>query len=509
MRRTLLTTLSVAWLVASSADLQAVDSPYDIGGKTQLFVDRTLVHESQNVSFTLHPGEKHPQNPLLKADNPWEGWRLEIYGSVLYDEQENIFKMWYFADAKDYFPDYATYYATSKDGIHWEKPLIGTAKSLKPGKHNAVAAGVHLTSVFKDLAEPDPAKRYKMVCWRETKPHGAQTMVSPDGLNWTQVAEKNICRASDVITAFYDPYRQQYIAFPKLITNARGQIRRTFGLSTSQDFATWTPTQDNIFMPDLRDDAGSLARIEKSRYLLDRPDDPQLMRTEFYGIGAYAHESCTIAFPWIFTINNNARYRNHEGPIEIQLAVSRDLKKWDRPFRTPIVPLGGPGEWDEGILVTSSSAIQVGDEIWLYYGGANYTHGTPVLYRSENTGRHSRYTGSIGLVRWPLDRFVSVDATTEKGTLTTVPVQFDGNRLEINAATAESGSVVVQLCDPTGKPLPGYEKSDSFNGDELRQTITFAGNADLSSLTGQPVVVRFQLENAQLYSFGFKPTISE
>ena len=176
-------------------------APFDVGTKTQLFIDRTLVNDTHNVSFTLHPGEKHPQNPLLRADKPWEGWRVIIYGSVLYDEEEKIFKMWYFADATDLFPDFATYYATSKDGIVWEKPLVGTINSPIEKKHNAVAGGVLLASVTKDLNESDPAKRYKMICWRQKKPHGAQTMVSPDGLHWTQVSKENICRSSDVITA--------------------------------------------------------------------------------------------------------------------------------------------------------------------------------------------------------------------------------------------------------------------------------------------------------------------
>lgn len=40
----------------------------------------------------------------------------------------------------------------------------------------------------------------------------------------------------------------------------------------------------------------------------------------------------------IFTLNNNARWGNHEGPQEVRLAVSRDLFHWERPFRTPVIP---------------------------------------------------------------------------------------------------------------------------------------------------------------------------
>ena len=82
-----------------------------------------------------------------------------------------------------------------------------------------------------------------------------------------------------------------------------------FWLITSKDFETWTePTL--VLTPDLRDDAGSLARIEEVRPILDVPDDPKEMRTEFYGVGFYPAESCTLAFLWMFTINNKARYGN-------------------------------------------------------------------------------------------------------------------------------------------------------------------------------------------------------
>ena len=259
---------------------------------------------------------------------------------------------------------------------------------------------------------------------------------------------------------------------------------------------------------DQRDDAGSLARIERVRPVLDQPDDPELMRTEYYGVGVYTAESCTIGFPWIFTINNNARWGNHEGPQEVQLAVSRDLFHWERPFRTPVVPLTDVGQWDCCYQATGNRALRVGDEIRLYYDGATYTHGTPVLYRPEfedgkPTGR-DRFTASIGLATWPLDRFVSVDAGSEEGTLTTVPITFSGSRRDINAQTRPQGKIVVEILDAAGLPVQGLEPSNPFTGDSLRKELSFPGDPDLSQWAGQPVVLRFQLKNASLYSFAFR-----
>lgn len=489
-------------ILLTAAAVRGGESPVVIGGRSQLFVDQLLVREADSVSFRLQRGMKHPRNPLIRADQPWEGWRLEIYGSVLYDAEDGLFKMWYLAAPSEYFDRYVTCYATSRDGIAWDKPLVGTVRSKNGKRHNVVAECL-LASVIKDKNDPDPQRRYKMICFSEAPRRGYHTMVSPNGLTWEPLSAEPIAPKSDVITGYWDRRRQLYVALPKLGHVVRGISRRCFWSITSPDFDTWSKPQP-AFVPDLRDDAGSLARIEQVRPLLDVPDNPELMRTEFYGVGVYQAESCTLGFPWIFTVNNNARYGNQEGPGELQLAVTRDLVNWERPWRVPCVPRGELDEWDCGFFTTAAEAIRVGDEIRLYYGGANYTHGTPCLYRAEGTGRRTRYTGSIGLVRWKLDRFVSVDGPAGGGTLTTVPVVFDGSKLEINAATRSGGSLVVELLDAAGRAIERVGPSDPVQGDSLRHVVSFDGRQDVSALAGQPVSLRFQIKDAELFSFAFR-----
>ena len=166
-----------------------------------------------------------------------------------------------------------------------------------------------------------------------------------------------------------------------------------------------------------------------------------------------------------------------------------------------------PTQWDPGFIVTQSEALRVGDEIWLYYTGANYLHGTPCLYRADDPKRKTDYTGSIGLAIWPLDRFVSVDGPAEGGRLTTVPLAFTGNRLELNVNAnhrGQPGSVRVELLDAAQKPLPGIGPSDEIKIDSLRHTVTWAGNPDVSAWQGRPISLRFHLTSAELYSFAFR-----
>ncbi len=487
-------------------------SPVQIGTKSQLFVDHLLVRETRDISFQLHPAERYSGNPLMVADKPWEGWRLEIFGSVIYDNEERLFKMWYVPEPVGVFApapqgpagDNPTCYAISEDGLHWQKPLVGPLPALNREKTNALLFATHVPSVTKDITESDPAKRYKMICYVNypAAERGYHTKVSPDGIHWSPFSKTPICPAGDVITGYYDKTRRMYVTLGKIASPIRGHKRRVFYLVTSADFENWTKPE-LVLYPDLEDDAGSLARIEQVRPMLDVPDNPAQMRTEFYGCGFHQTESCTLGFPWVITINNEARFGNQEGPFEIQLAITRDLKDWQRPFRIPCLPRGTLGDWECGIQQTAASTVSVGDEVWLYYCGANYTHGTPVLYRQGNTGRKTKYTSSIGLAKWKRDRFVSADSGLRGGTLTTVPLVFSGDRLEINARTHAQGNIQVEFLDAAQRPIEGFTISQPVQGDNLRHQVQWKDNSP-AALKGRPVSIRFHIKDAELFAFAFR-----
>jgi hypothetical protein len=97
----------------------------------------------------------------------------------------------------------------------------------------------------------------------------------------------------------------------------------------------------------------------------------------------------------------------------------------------------------------STSVIDVCDEVGLYYGGANHTHGDTALYDSTIDGRGTKVTTAIGLATWKRDRFVSADAPASGGTLTTVPLRFAGKRLEVNAVMKRKNKVWVDPLVPT------------------------------------------------------------
>ena len=496
--------LAATWL--TSFALAQQQNVLEVGTQSQLFIDSQAVYESPGISFTPHAAHKHPGNPLVVADQAWEGWYVTAFcGTVLYDAETGRFQMWYSAPGNpEYFDHAVVCYAVSADGLHWEKPAVGTIRAKNGRPHNAVSP-LLCPSVFHDPGDADPARRYKMIAFDNNR--GYLALLSPDGLHWTEQSGQPflpISYVDDVVTAFRDRRTNAFVALPKMSTPIFGRTRRSIYSSTSYDFQHWSKIAP-AFFADRRDDLGSLARIERVRPLLNYPDNFNVMRTEFYGAGAYSAESCVIGFPWTFSISANVPGgRNQDGPIETQLAVTRDLEQWDRPFRTPIVPPGKVGEWDGGMILTASQAIDVGDEVWLYYGGANYTHGATILYGGPLDERGKKSRTAIGLATWPHDRFVSADAGAEGGALTTVPLRFTGERLEINARTRDGGEIRVELLDPAGRAIEGIAPSAPFTGDQFRHTVVFPDAAKLSAFAGRPVCLRFKLRNAELYTFAFR-----
>ena len=60
----------------------------DVGDQKQLFLDDGfLVERAEGIRYVMHQPVKHPHNPLLVPDMPWE-LQVQLYGSVLWDEED-------------------------------------------------------------------------------------------------------------------------------------------------------------------------------------------------------------------------------------------------------------------------------------------------------------------------------------------------------------------------------------------------------------------------------------
>ena len=72
----------------------------------QLLLDDHLVATSTNLARQINRPVKHPANPLIVQDMPWEKRLVSIYGTVLYDQSLEKFRCWYTAgEFRDGIPD--------------------------------------------------------------------------------------------------------------------------------------------------------------------------------------------------------------------------------------------------------------------------------------------------------------------------------------------------------------------------------------------------------------------
>ncbi|MDQ2949540.1 MAG: hypothetical protein M3Y27_26990, partial [Acidobacteriota bacterium] len=119
----------------------------------QLFVDDAVIERMENVTRTLHYPVRVAENPIIKSDQPWEGELSLQPGTVIFDEEEHIFKMWYNSLATKEKPDIDGFicYAISKDGLHWTKPKLNIFEFHGSRANNILLKGCDWTlSVIKD-----------------------------------------------------------------------------------------------------------------------------------------------------------------------------------------------------------------------------------------------------------------------------------------------------------------------------------------------------------------------
>ncbi len=193
--------------------------------------------------------------------------------------------------------------------------------------------------------------------------------------------------------------------------------------------------------------------------------------------------------------DTRGKYKN-DGPVETQLAVSRDGIHWKR-YHEPYIPLGKVNELDGGCIYMGVGMIRQGDEIWQYYSGAPWTHGS-YPYQPE-------LSNAIFRTAQRLDGFVSVTAGHAGGELITHPFVFEGNRLQLNIDCGAMGETWVEIQDTSGSAIPNYRIEDCVSVDRngVAQEVWWKNGPDVGKLSGQPVRLYIRMRSTKLYAFQF------
>ncbi len=465
-------------LVPASLPVSAQESFLgDLTGPRQLLVDDYLIEEKRGVVRTWHPLKKHPANPVLGMEGSWGERRTTPYGTVLPGEEGRGFRIWY--DIWD--GDCHNFYATSRDGLHWIRPRLGLVEHRGSRDNNLFFHRTrldHMPQIIHTPWEADAARRYKMVNFdfRADVPgravRGYWGATSPDGVHWTETPRNPVLPdPGDVGHFLWDPNRQAYVGYTKLYAPVRGYRRRSVAISSTTRFQHWPPAE-LILVPDEFDDRW----VTRSG-----------QHTDFYGLAAFPYQSLYLGFLWVFRIVDG----KNDGPIFCELVSSRDGVTWDRQEgeRTPILANGPPGAWDSGQLQTFNHPQLAGETLRVYYGAFDATHG------------FQRGDGAIGLATLRKDGFVSLDADSEGGVVTTRLLLGLEGELRLNA-NAGGGEIRVEVLDGEGRVLPGYGRAECrpMTEDSVDFAVRWKARDELPP-SSEPRRLRFLLTRASLFSF--------
>jgi len=467
-------------------------SPISVGSNRQLFIDDFLIAEGRGVRLVVNRPELTGER-CITAEKPWEGFGILAYNSIM--EDEGVFKLWYDAIAND--GTRWCCYATSQDGTHWEKPNLGIVSFDGARGTNIVFPPERMphepNCVFKDTNPACPAsEKFKMVAnfQRPGGKMGTYVAASPDGLHWKLMKESPAFRGSDTSNiCFYDNRISHYVAYVRVWDQMRKVGRCEF-----DDITSWGK-ESVVFSYDDEDQRGLDRRLFSAM--------------DFYTSAASKYPGASdvyLMFPSAYYHYQEATARKmgsvdpkNDGPLDIQLATSRDGKTWNRLDRMPFIRLGGAGKFDSSYAYMVSGYLCRPAEIWLYCAVSDHTHGNYDVSRDK-------FTGTISRAKLRLDGFVSLDANYAGGEFSTPPIVYSGRQLTLNLDASGGGSLRVEIQAESGLAMEGFSAHDCdpINGSFIGKAVSWRGKTDLSAMAGKAVRLRFVMNDTKLYAFKFE-----
>jgi len=499
-----------------SEEVENYKGAINIGSRKHLFIDDLLLEEWGDVQFVANP----PRKAECVMDNIQGPFRKHIN---LVEDENGLLRM-YYGVGKDYLA-----VSVSKDGINWESPDLPNGRfddRTNIVVHESTAMGV----VFIDPNAPLEERWKYLSGYNES---GVYIYVSADGYNFKRIKTAVLPfwpgSQSDI---YYDEQQQKYIA------HHRADFARGISGSTQREFI-FTETEDVKspwpFKPVTQQECWDLAKIKRVKdtlpfYLDNGPltpggfgndypvsfgaiDNFDPIDTDIYVAKAdkYAWAPDTyIAFPTVYFHYKNSypltrlmlyakECNRGSGPLETQLAVSRDGKSWKRFGRPAYVGIGEHAGKTVNTAYMVHGMIRRGNEIWQYYFGESQFHSSHI---NDPLGR------GVYRVVQRLDGFVSIDSPYDKEVyVKTKPIKFSGNRLLLNIDTDAAGYAQVGFLDENGNDIEGFSVDDCvyINGDFIETEVEWLNKGkDVSELQGKVVQLIFRMRGSKLYAMQFE-----
>lgn len=487
----------------------------------ELFLDDRIVSFTDNIRCAVQPAQVHADSPIITREHPWEQGHVCLNGSVRYEADRKLFRMWYMSVGKNYPTEKFMAYAESSDGVHWTKPMLDLVAYEGIKKTNILfGSGFAVTgpAVVLNPDRSDPDKRYLVSFNSYTKTHDDTLDIagriarwnyvahSPDGIHWKppQGIKAFGGKADACQSTLWDPDKQVFRAYARRsIFDPLGQRVRTWAYVESADFFHWGPTLE-LFRLD-EQDGGSDGQIQ------------QLAITRYDGI--YVGLLAAFRVERIYQGPEGGYMKwdksgpqgegIDEGPQinDIQLVTSRDGTHFTRVGDRALFL---PATRREGVFSstgcrTAASLVVAHDKVHVFCDG-----------RLGGWGERSPM--QIGLATIPVDRFVALepDRKMREGVVELVPMIYPDTDLRLNATTmgqvyskeASVGRIWPEVADPDGRAIEGFSRADvvPIDGDAFDHRLEWTRDGkryDLSALPERledPIRLRFWLDNAKIFS---------
>jgi hypothetical protein len=257
--------------------------------------------------------------------------------------------------------------------------------------------------------------------------------------------------------AFWDSHAGRYREYHRMFRGVRDIMT-----GTSNDFLNWTE-------PRFLEYPGATPEHLYTNTVQPYPGAPHIL----------------IGFP--------TRFLPTTQQTEPTFMVSRDGATFRR-YAEAIIPITAPANRDgnrSNYMAWGLVELPGEKDQWSVYANEAYYTGTGTRLR--------RFT-------YRKDGLAALTAGTSGGEAISRPIQITGSKLIVNYKASDKGSLRIELQDAAGQPLPGYTAADSrpLTGDSLLTTASWTSGADVSSLSNQPLRLRFLLTDAELFSFRFE-----
>ena len=422
-------------------------------------------------------------------------------------------------------------YAQSTDGLNWTKPALeylrvgGQATNVVFGDWDDGRedfGSVHAIAVLDDAFEDDPARRFKMIFQHvtaaspdtdvATDPAGRIQILqspirmafSPDAIHWTADQRRLDFgglgpRLGDVIELMQDPASRRYVLYTRHPNawNPPLNPKNPVSPAWSLPYYPQDPARQN---------KRRIWRCESTDLILwDEPYEVLVSDDEEDGLDESFNSLCPMRIGDLL-VGFATVLRTVSCEFHVQLVYSRDGKDWHRADkRQPIIPIGGPDDWDSCLVSVPSVPVERGDELWIYYGGANHHHNWWLVGRREGLDlpevhNPTDYSSGMGLAVLRKEGFASLSATIREGIIVTRPMRLTGRRLLFNAACGPDGYLDIEVADDNDDVVAGLARDDfvRFTGDATRAPAAWREATPLP--VDRDLKLRFFLRHCDLYS---------